>query len=277
MNSAYGKTIQKEIKDKFVWLDNKQKDKNGYTEAERYIVKNYYKLKQFYPLPDSDIMICQIRKPIDEHYNFSLLGIQVLSMSKRIMNEVMCLAFDEGCHIYYQDTDSVHIEANDLPHLEEAFEQKYHRPLRGNALGQFHSDFPKFKELKDGKLKDRDEVPWSIESYFVMKKLYVDKLQDSTGEIQYMRRGKGLTQESINIKAEEMGGFMNLYKALYETNKDSEGIVFDLAKGVPSFEFNRDAWLIKNRPEFKRKIKSTYKEGIRRKYFEYANGEVNEK
>lgn len=35
-------------------------------------------------------------------------------MSKRITNEVMCLALDIGCHIYYQDTDSMHIESASL-------------------------------------------------------------------------------------------------------------------------------------------------------------------
>lgn len=30
-----------------------------------------------------------------------------------------------------------------------------------------------------------------------MKKMYVDKLQDSTNEIDYMIRGKGLTDQSI--------------------------------------------------------------------------------
>lgn len=33
----------------------------------------------------------------------------------------MCLAFDIGCHIYYQDTDSMHIEINDLPKLQKAY------------------------------------------------------------------------------------------------------------------------------------------------------------
>ena len=71
-----------------------------------------------------------------------LLGIHVLSMSKRIMNEVMCLAFDIGCHIYYQDTDSMHIEKNDLNMLATEFKKKYDRELIGTDLGQFHSDFP---------------------------------------------------------------------------------------------------------------------------------------
>ena len=34
----------------------------------------------------------------------------------------MCLAYDIGCHVYYQDTDSIHIEYNDLPKLEYGFQ-----------------------------------------------------------------------------------------------------------------------------------------------------------
>ena len=84
-------------------------------------------------------------------------------MSKRIMNEVMCLAYDIGCHVYYQDTDSIHIECNDLPKLEHEFQIKYHRELRGKNLGQFHNDFPT--------INGHEEIPKSIQSYFIMKKM----------------------------------------------------------------------------------------------------------
>ena len=65
--------------------------------------------------------LIKVRKQINNHFNFSLLGIQVLSMRKRIMNEVMCLAYDIGSHVYYQDTNSIHIECEDLPKLEKEF------------------------------------------------------------------------------------------------------------------------------------------------------------
>ena len=35
-------------------------------------------------------------------------------MSKRVMNEVMCLAEDNELGIKYQDTDSMHIEMDDI-------------------------------------------------------------------------------------------------------------------------------------------------------------------
>ena len=58
------------------------------------------------------------------------------------MNEVMCLSFDIGCHICYQDIDSMHIEVDDLPKLREDVKKKYGRELISSDIGQFHSDFP---------------------------------------------------------------------------------------------------------------------------------------
>ena len=167
----------------------------------------------------------------------------------------MCLAFDLGCHVYYQDTDSMHIECDDLPRLEDAFRQKYGRELRGTAMGCFHSDFPT--------INNHSEIPKAIESYFIAKKLYVDKLQDSTGDVEYMIRGKGLTQQSIKHKASEVGGVMELYKKLFEGEK----IQFDLCKGQPSFDMRAD-FSVGTRSEFKREASTSYQLGERERYFE---------
>jgi hypothetical protein len=56
-------------------------------------------------------------------------------MSKRIMNEVMCLAEDLGIQIYYQDTDSMHIKVDDIARLAEHYVAKYGRELIGKNLG----------------------------------------------------------------------------------------------------------------------------------------------
>ena len=63
------------------------------------------------------------------------------------MNEVMCLAEDMGIQIYYQDTDSIHIEHNKLELLSKEYRKIYNRELIGeNIMGCFHNDFD---ELKD--------------------------------------------------------------------------------------------------------------------------------
>ena len=69
-----------------------------------------------------------------------------------------------------------------------------------------------------------------------MNGYFSKKIQDSTGEIDYVKRGKGLTQNSIDHAAESKGGLMNLYKSLYEGNSET----FDLTYGQPSFLMNKN-------------------------------------
>lgn len=168
----------------------------------------------------------------------------------------MCLAFDLGCHIYYQDTDSFMIEKEDLPKLEKSFNEKYERKLIGSNLGQFHCDFPS--------IKNHDEMPWSIEAYFLMKKMYIHKITDTTGEFDYVIRGKGLTLNSIKYLAKEKfeGDYMKLYKSLY----DGETQTFDLTKGQPCFKFEKNM-TITTLNEFKRNIKTNYETGNIDEYF----------
>ena len=260
MNSSYGKTIEKPIKEEIKFLSKwKRTYKDGTerpSELESYWIKNYDKIIEEIDI-NEDESIVKVRKQIDDHFNFSLFGVQVLSMSKRIMNEVMCLGYDLGCHIYYQDTDSIHIEADDLPKLESAFEEKYNRILRGTQLGQFHSDFPT--------INGHDEIPKSIESYFIMKKCYIDNLQDSTGEIDYMIRGKGLTTNSILHAGKLKNGLMNLYKSLYEGNTEE----FDLTSDQPMFQMNSN-FTVETKKDFIRRTKTEYEEGNRNDYFTYG-------
>ena len=141
MNSAYGKSIQRPI-------DYKLKYIHEGDALMKYVLKNSNKIIDEYQLEGCNIHAVKTIQQIDSQFNNSLFGIHVLAMSKRIMNEVMCLAFDEGCRIYYQDTDSMHICKSDLSKLESAFKSKYGRELIGTQLGQFHSDFPQINGHK---------------------------------------------------------------------------------------------------------------------------------
>ena len=253
MNSAYGKTIQKPVEYDLKYLSKWKSSDNKPCAYERYWQKNYNKIVEVV-CENDDFAIVKVQAPIDKHFNLSLFGIQVLSMSKRIMNEVMCLAYDLRCHVYYQDTDSMHIECDDLPRLEEAFKQKYGRELRGSEMGRFHSDFPTINK--------HEEIPRAIESYFIAKKLYIDKLQDSTGEVDFMVRGKGLTQNCIFHKANEVGDLMTLYNMLFE----GERVKFDLCDGSPCFDMRAD-FTVATRQQFTREASTDYKLGDRDHYF----------
>jgi hypothetical protein len=104
----------------------------GQKEMMKYRVRNYQKIISYQKVEGSDndepTYMFEITKSTADFYNNCLLGSHILSMSKRIMNEVMCLAEDEKCHMYYQDTDSFFIDKDDLEKiLKPAFEKKYNR------------------------------------------------------------------------------------------------------------------------------------------------------
>ena len=78
-----------------------------------------------------------------------------------------------------------------------------------------------------------------------------------------MIRGKGLTQQSIKHKANEVGGVMELYHKLFEGEK----IQFDLTQGQPCFDMRSD-FSVGTRSEFKREASTNYQLGERNNYFE---------
>ena len=248
MNSCYGKTIQKPVKYDRVFKKT--------AELERYWHKNYNRIVESVQLEDSDIHMIKVHKQIDNQFNLSLLGVHILAMSKRIMNEVMCLAYDLGIRVYYQDTDSMHVEMDQLDRLSDAYRDKYNRELIGSDLGQFHSDFEP--------INGSNECPYAIESYFIGKKLYIDKLTDSSNNVGYHVRGKGLTQKSIWTLTNESynGDPMMLYKDLY----DGHQLQFDLTSGQPSFNMKND-YTVSSRTSFLRCVQCKLSEGLIEEYF----------
>ena len=249
MNSCYGKTIEKPITKDWKYVQAGKK-------ADYFATENYFRVIERVLIEDSNIDSFKLKRPIDKHFNLSLLGVQVLSMSKRIMNEVMCLAYDEGCRIYYQDTDSMHIEKADLPKLESSFQAKFGRKLVGADLGQFHSDFASDE--------GRDDVDCAVESYFLMKKTYIDKLRFNDSTFGFMSRAKGIPQLTRYIEAQDNynGDIMKMYEHLYEGN----AIEFDLLKGSTKFKFNSNQ-TITNLDKFPRTLKTNYEEGKMETYF----------
>ena len=238
MNSTYGKTIQKPIKSELVYKQIKKvKGDKTYDEAARYNKKNSALIKEYYNISDN-IVCFDVNKSFDDFFVPNLIGVQILSMSKRIMNEVMCLAEDLDIMIYYQDTDSMHIPVDKVPMLEQKYKEIYGRELRGSDMGQFHPDFESDKIHGDLK---------SIESYFLGKKAYCDKLTNDNGEIDYHLRLKGIPNNLLENEYEDP---LELYKFMYNGGEYK----FNLLKLRPSFEMTKDM-KIKTRTEFTRRIK----------------------
>lgn len=240
MNSAYGKTLLKPF-------DTEDKYING-KFLNNHLVKNYDKVKEIielYGTQHTKTYKVIHDKEINNHFNNAHIGVEVLSMSKRIMNEVMTTGEDVGCKMYYQDTDSIHIELKDVEKLEQAYESKYGKVLNGKQLGQFHIDFS--SDVCKGELK-------AVESIFLGKKCYIDKLEgDKKGVYDYHIRMKGVSDASIrHFKEKNNTDYMSIYDDLYKGNS----LQFDLAcDGLKCcFEYNKD-FTIESKSSFIRNIK----------------------
>ena len=263
LNSIYGKTILKPINTKIKFI---QTDK-----LTDYIRKRYNSIEStetIYTDKDVGCKFTEMKetKAINKHFNFTPLGVNILSMSKRIMNEVMCLAEDNDIPIYYQDTDSMHLRESDLNKLSELYKTKYHRELIGKSLGQFHSDF--------ANIKGSENMPVAIKSIFVGKKTYIDMLYDkTTGEIAFHCRAKGIPTDVLVKTAnkkypdyipcklidglvypQSIGENYSIYK-LYEDLYSGREVEFDLCIGSkPCFDMKSN-YSIKTKSSFIRKLK----------------------
>jgi len=208
MNASYGKLIQKAIKKQKKFYEGDEET------ALNYAVRNYNLINSFVKINDN-LTAFDMKKSVIRHFSVPHVACQVLSMSKRIMNEVMCLSEDNNLNIYYQDTDSMHIEDNDIKKLNYLYQETYGRELIGKNMGQFHSDF------------DNNAV--AIESIFLGKKAYIDKLQyEKDGKIEYdfHIRMKGMPSKII---MEFDNDYLNTYEELFNNKK----IEFDMTKYCP--------------------------------------------
>jgi hypothetical protein len=226
MNSGYGKSIMKAIEDETRFFDDEK-------EAGVYISRRYNWVESFVKFGNKTKV--KTVKPLVSHFNICQVGTTILSMSKRIMNEVMCLAEDKGLDLYYQDTDSIHIKDKDIASLSQAFQAKYGRVLIGKGMGQFHSDF---------EMKGCNDIV-ATRSIFLGKKSYIDELEGTnveTGEkvVAYHTRMKGIPESCLLYTSKKLGfdNVFELYEALYE----GEEIEIDLTNDGTkcNFKMNPD-------------------------------------
>jgi len=243
LNSIYGKTILKDMKTKNKYKDDEESFLN-------YFCRNADYVTTYERLHGSKKYLIKVLDVVDDLFTLPHVGVETLSMSKRIMNEVITLAEDLNIEIYYQATDSMHIDDSKLDLLQSEYRKKYNRELLGNQLGQFHGDFkPSSKNVKpDGKIL-------ATESYFVGKGVYVDKLEYQVNGItqnDYHVRMKGIKESSLKQKVNDSynGDYLELYKDLHKGKKIEFNMLID---GV-SFIFNSN-YSVKTRKKLTRTIK----------------------
>lgn len=242
-NSFYGKTIMKPIEDKYVFRKTEE-------EYHRYWSQNYNTIREVNRIGDEKnfCYLFKEKKPIIDHISMPHCGVEVLSMSKRIMNEVMVTAEDNNLDIFYQDTDSIHIIEEHVEILAQKYKEMYGRDLIGSNLGQFHCDF-QFPGI------DKGEIPVSIRSVFCGKKSYIDILEglvDGQKKIIEHMRMKGIMAPAIRDKAiEEDKTVEQLYIDLFNQVEKT----FDLSKYC-LFKYNKDM-TTSNNASFKRTVSFT--------------------
>ena len=57
-------------------------------------------------------------------YNYVHAGVETLSMSKRIMNKVFEVSNNCGVKVYHQDTDSIHLNYEDVDKIVNHYREK---------------------------------------------------------------------------------------------------------------------------------------------------------
>ncbi len=236
LNSVYGKTINKKSYSKVVIVEDK--DFRNWVDNYFYNIKNIIKI--------NDRQWKFVMDQTDNSYNKGHVGAMVLSYSKRIMNEVMNVANDNGIIIYYQDTDSMHIDMSKIKYngeeysgielLKLKYKEEYGRDLEGKYMEQFHGDF-----ALEGAVSDIH----SVTSIFLGKKCYMDMLEgfDENGMLVrgYHVRLKGITEPGHRAEANKMIG--SYYKLFQKLAKDEEvkfimnPLDSDKVEGKVAFEF----------------------------------------
>lgn len=261
MNSAYGRTIMKPIETDMHFL-------SGEDRIDKYLGKHNVSIKTISMVRD-DFCIVERHKSVFTHFSQPQIGSFILSTSKQIMNEVMCLAEDNGMRIHYQDTDSMHMLVKDMPRLGEVFYQEYGRPLysvtdspigilkpyekEGEHLGLFHGDFEKLKGYEEAE---------SINSIYCGKKMYINVLQyreigaREKTKLVYHTKLKGVPKSALiayyeSIK-EEYGynSMLDVYKSMLYGERHK----IDLLKSNKVFFHCTKDMKVRNRLVFERTV-----------------------
>ena len=232
INSIYGKSIMK-------FHDKQTKIKTVGRETDDYISRHYNYLIEANEHGNKTFITEY--KSFEEFFDCPVFGCCVLSMSKRIMNEVMCTAELSGIDIFYQDTDSMHLLKQDVDKLREIYNEKYNRELIGTNMGQFHSDFA---------LSGAKNEVFSTELICLGKKSYLDMLSDSN-IFGIHSRLKGIPSSVIKNHCNRYGiTTRELYMKMY----NGESVNFDLLQGSNCFNFDK-CMVVSTKDKFNRELK----------------------
>ena len=224
MNSMYGKAIIKPVETYTIVKDNKDyfgkccSYNYDYTDSVLEFNGTYY-IKQV--------------KPILSHYNYVHCGVEILSMSKIIMNRVFGPAAGIDIKMYYQDTDSIPLSCKGVDKVVKRYKEKYGLELVGEGLGEFHVDFPDIE-------KGCGEV-YGAGSSFLGEKSYFDELESTNKEGKLINgdlsRMKGIPTSCIECYAKVHNISV---KEIYSQLFNNESIEFDLTDDNNKYVFSNN-------------------------------------
>ena len=155
MVSMYGKTIMKPVETYTIVKDNRN-------DFEKQISYNYNYIDSIIDA-NGKLYIKRV-KSILSHVNYAHCGVEILSMRKIIMNKVFSCADDCDIKTYCQDTDSTHLNYDDVGKIENGYREKYGSELVGEELGNSHIDFS---------MDNANTEVHAIENVFLGKKTYI--------------------------------------------------------------------------------------------------------
>lgn len=205
MNSTYGKMIEHQHESKLT-LVRSEKLNNFLTKNRHFLVKYVDVCEGIHEVETYKTKNITVPRPTH-------LGLEILSMSKHIMNRVIYLGEDSGIETHYTDTDSIFIDADKMTKLDELFKAKYDEKLVDeNQLGCVKND-------KGGQVID--------EAMICDKKFYFLTLSDGTESI----TSKGIKKTCWDVKTQ---------RGIFERLMKGETEEFDLCNGgkTPCFKFD---------------------------------------
>lgn len=216
LNSIYGRTVLKRAETTVLY--------RGKNTEGSFVKENFGGLKKMIRINNEKGKHIQTKFEIDkcdDSYSLNMVGCMILSMSKRIMNEVFDVMEDNNMRVIYSDTDSIHMFQKDVSKLQVEYTKKYDRLLideKNEPLGSFHEDFsmniPKVDET--GKIKvnsygsaevEKLSSVISICNITLMPKVYLDVLRGySTLKKEHYYEAhivcKGITKEGLKCYIE---------------------------------------------------------------------------
>ena len=260
MNSIYGKTAQKStFRDTRIQTVKKNvKNSEGEWETidnpkfDKFKCNNFNTITSISKINSKQVSVEMLAR---DDFNLCHIASLILSTARHMMNEVFDIAQDLDLPIYYTDTDSMHLNREDIPKIASEYKIRYGRSLEGKGLGQFHPDF---------EIEGCEDV-FARKSIFLGKKSYIDQIQGTnskTGEIEfdYHVRLKGVTKAGIKHAVTE-GNYIDEFD-MFEDMMNGTAIKFvlnpylkDEGRQAVKFNFNDEGVFTSG--EFIREVKFT--------------------